>query len=126
MNFSIDRILAATPETPKVRLGEMLVSSGKLSIRDLDRALAAQVEMGGLLGTVLSRLGLVSELDVARAISEQLGLPLLLADQFPAITPEVPGLLLDFTRAHGILPIRQDDHGLTVAMVAPQDRKSVV
>lgn len=121
MNFSIDRILAATPETPKVRLGEMLVSSGKLSIRDLDRALAAQVEMGGLLGTVLSRLGLVSELDVARAISEQLGLPLLLADQFPAITPEVPGLLLDFTRAHGILPIRQDDHGLTVAMVAPQD-----
>lgn len=121
MNSSIDPILAPKPDVPKVRLGELLVSSGKLSTRDLDRALAAQVEMGGLLGGVLARLGLVSELDVARAISQQLGLPLLLSDQFPAVPPDVPGLMPDFARTHGIFPIRLDSHGLTVAMVAPQD-----
>ena len=34
-------------------LGEMLVQAGKLSPRDLERALQAQQEMGNLLGQVL-------------------------------------------------------------------------
>ena len=43
-----------TPSRPL--LGEMLVQAGKLSARDLERALAAQHEMQGLLGQVLVRL----------------------------------------------------------------------
>ncbi len=107
--------------SPHVRLGELLVASGKLTGRDLERALAAQVEMGGLLGGVLSRLGLVSEMDVSLAISQQLGVPLLRGDQFPEVLPEVAGLLPEFVRAHGVVPIRIDEAGLTVAMVSPQD-----
>lgn len=45
-----------------VRLGELLVQSGKLTPRDLERALAAQQELGSLLGRVLVSLGLVSSL----------------------------------------------------------------
>ncbi len=108
-------------EAARPRLGEMLVSSGKVSARDLDRALAAQTEMGDLLGRVLVRLGLVSDIDVARTLSEQLGLPLVLADAFPDMSPEVPGLLPDFARAHGVFPLQLNDKGLTVAMVTPQD-----
>ncbi len=55
-------------------LGQMLVSAGKLSERDLERALVAQREMGGLLGEVLVRLGLVAEMDVVTALCEQLSL----------------------------------------------------
>jgi general secretion pathway protein E len=58
-----------------VRLGEWLTRAGKLSVRDLDRAIGAQQEMGSMLGRVLVRLGLVSEIDVARALSEQLRVP---------------------------------------------------
>ena len=51
----------------KPMLGEMLVAASKLSERDLERALVAQREMGGLLGEVLVRLGLVAEMDVVNA-----------------------------------------------------------
>ena len=51
------------------RIGELLVQAGKLSARDLVRALSAQQEMGSMLGRVLVRLGLVSDNDVAQALS---------------------------------------------------------
>lgn len=50
----------------RLRLGELLVQLGKLTPRDLERALAAQQELGNLLGRVLVSLGLVSESDVLR------------------------------------------------------------
>ena len=56
----------------RVQLGQRLVAEGKMSARDLDRALTAQRETGGLLGRVLVRLGLVSELDVVRALAAQM------------------------------------------------------
>ena len=111
----------AAPTSDRQRLGEWLVAQGRLSGRDLERALAAQSEMGGLIGRVLVRLGLVSDIDVARALSEQLGLPLVLSDQFPDMAPDVPGLLPEFSRTHGIFPLRLDETGLTVAMATPQD-----
>ncbi|RYH17277.1 MAG: type II secretion system protein GspE, partial [Alcaligenaceae bacterium] len=46
---------------PHLRIGEILVQSGKVSARDIDRALLAQQEMGSMLGRVLVRLGLVSD-----------------------------------------------------------------
>jgi len=46
-------------ESVHPRLGERLIDRGLLSPRDLERALAAQREMGGYIGQVLVRLGLV-------------------------------------------------------------------
>ena len=110
---------AAKPVAP--RLGEYLVQAGKLGLRDLERALAAQQEMGSLLGRVLVQLGLVSESDVARALATLLHVPLLAADDFPDILPEVEGLLQDFLVAHKVVPIRQTEQTLEVAMAVPQD-----
>ena len=53
---------------PRPRIGDLLVQAGKLSARDLERALSAQQEMGSMLGRVLVRLGLVSDADVAQAL----------------------------------------------------------
>ena len=75
------------------RLGELLVASGRLSGRDLDRALGAQQELGGMLGRVLVRLGLVSERDVALGVGEQLGFQFVEGEEFPGLVPDVPGLL---------------------------------
>ena len=103
------------------RIGELLVLAGKLSARDLDRALSAQQEMGSMLGRVLVRLGLVSDSDVAQALSIQLGIPLVLADGFPDLMPEVEGLLPEFLQANAIYPLRLEDGELHVAMAVPQD-----
>ncbi|HOM20244.1 MAG TPA: type II secretion system protein GspE, partial [Ottowia sp.] len=62
--------------------GERLVTAGKLPARDLERALAAQREMGGPLDAVLVSLGLVSELDAAQALAEHLRLPFVPGDGF--------------------------------------------
>ena len=106
---------------PRPRIGELLVQAGKLSARDLERALSAQQEMGGMLGRVLVRLGLVSDNDVARALSSQLGIPLLSADGFPDLMPEVEGLLPEFLHANGVYPLYLEDGQLHVAMAVPQD-----
>ena len=101
--------------------GELLVRAGKLGPRELERALSAQHEMGGALDGVLVSLGLVSELDAARALAEHLGLPFVAAESFAEVPPDLPGLLPDFLRAHHVLPLRAEDGRLDVAMRAPQD-----
>ncbi len=64
------------------KLGELLVEQDKISERDVERTLLAQAEMGELFGQVLVKLGLVSEQDVAMALSEQLDIPLQLGRRF--------------------------------------------
>ena len=90
------------PAPERERLGEMLVKAGKLSARDLERALSAQQELGNLLGQVLVQLGVVSELDVAHALARQLNIPFLAVDAFPAEPPEVPGLLSEFLHTNAV------------------------
>jgi general secretion pathway protein E len=102
-------------------LGDILVGRGKLTARDLDRAMAAGDAAGGALGAVLVQLGLVSETDVAQAQAAVLGIRFVSADALPDVAPEVPGIHADFLRAHKILPLLCDDVSLTVAMVEPQD-----
>ena len=101
--------------------GQRLVSAGKLSERDLDRALAAQREMGGPLDRVLVSLGLVSEVDAAKALAAHLALPFVASDGLPEAVAEVEGLLPEFLRAHNVLPISTADGRLAVIMAAPQD-----
>ncbi|MGP1516344.1 MAG: type II secretion system ATPase GspE [Ottowia sp.] len=104
------------------RYGELLVRQGKLGARDLDRALAAQREMGGALDRVLVSLGLVSDVDAARALAEHLGLSFVPGDAFPAVLPEPQGLQEGFLRAHHVLPLQIDEAGrLHVVMAAPHD-----
>src|ERR1035437_3905421 len=111
----------ANPEEKPARLGELLVSMGKLSARDLDRAALARDETGGVLGPVLVNLGLVSEIDVAQAQAHLMALPFVSADDFPALAPEVEGLQSDFLRSHHVYPLGLDETGLTVAMAVADD-----
>ena len=103
-------------------IGNLLVQTGKLTSRDLDRAIAAGEELRGRLSDVLVQLGLVSEIDVTQARSALLGLAFVAADGFPESFPEVPGLQPAFLRSHRVLPVALEDGRLDVAMADPQDR----
>ena len=112
---------SGVPADPWQRFGDILVRAGKLSARDLERAMAAQREMGGSLDRVLVSLGLVSELDAARALAEHLELPFVTAEAFPDLMPEAEGLLPEFLKTHHVLPLRAEEGRLDVVMAAPQD-----
>ena len=101
--------------------GDLLVRAGKLTPRDLERALAAQREMGGALDGVLVSLGLVSESDAAHALAEHLQLPFVQGEAFADVVPELEGLLPEFLRTHRVLPLRAEDGHLHVVMRAPHD-----
>ena len=104
-----------------MKFGELLVSQNKISARDLERGLLAQTEMGDMLGRVLIRLGLLSELDVAKSLSEHLGVPLIEQEAFPESLLEVPGLSQDFINTQNFLPYTLENGTLTVVTGVPQD-----
>jgi len=112
---------APEPRVNWTDYGELLVRAGKLTARDLDRAMAAQREMGGALDGVLVSLGLVSEADAAKALAEHLRLPLVPFDAFPDLPPELSGLQADFLAIHQVLPLKIEDGQLHVVMRAPYD-----
>ncbi|MEO7392689.1 MAG: ATPase, T2SS/T4P/T4SS family [Ramlibacter sp.] len=103
-------------------LGDLLVRAGKLSARDLERAVAARQEMGGTLEGVLVQLGLVSELDVVQTRSVQLGVPFVAAEGFPDGPAEAPGLLPEFLSTHACYPLRLEGTRLDVAMADPENQ----
>ena len=118
---SADFIRVEPSLSGRTRLGELLVQAGKLNHRDLERALNAQHEMGGMLGKVLVQLGVVSELDISQALSTQLNVPFVTAEEFPTLMPEVEGLMPDFLVSHNVYPLRVEDGRMDVAMAVPQD-----
>ena len=63
------------PRLVRKKLGEILVEEGLLKETQIQEALRRQQESGGLLGEVLVKLEYVSEIDIARAIAKQFGLP---------------------------------------------------
>ena len=103
------------------QLGELLVSRNKLGVRDLERALMAQGEMGGTLGQVLVKLGLVSELDVAQLLSELLAIPLVNASAYPEESLVIEGLSRDFLFNNLVVPLGSHEHGTRFAAATPQD-----
>jgi len=104
-----------------MKLGELLIEQGKLSERDVERALLAQAEMGDRFGQVLVKLGLVSEQDVAQALSRQLDIPLLLAADYPEEPIHLDGLSRDFLFNNNVVPVASSDGEIRFVATEPQD-----
>ena len=100
---------------------EVLLERERLKQADLRRAEAYREQHGGDLVTLLVRLGLVSEKDVAEAEAELLDLPLVRTGDFPDEVPQIEGIATRFLKQHLILPIADNDDELTVVMANPTD-----
>ena len=64
-------------------LGELLVERGIVSAADIQKAMAFQEQFGGRIGSILVRLGAVSEETLLPVLSDQLGVPLLAGSEWP-------------------------------------------
>ena len=91
--------------------GERLIAEGLLASRDLERALAAQREMGGYIGDVLTRLGLIAEPDLFRMLAEHLQVDWIQKDDFPEAPLDIAPLPTAFLFNNQIAPVKADEHG---------------
>ena len=106
---------------PEARIVAALHGRGKLTAGDLARARRLADDGGEPLLRMLVRLGLVSERDMAQAMSEVLDLPLADPAQFPA-EPVAEGLFtLRFLKDAKVLPVAEDEEHLLVAVADAVD-----
>ena len=104
-------------------LCEYLVDAGKLDHGNIERAYRLQLEQEQWepIGSILVKLGLVSERDVAESLSTQLGLPLIKRQDFPDELPIDENISHKFLKENRALILEEEDDSLTVVMADPQD-----
>ncbi|MFZ5657237.1 MAG: GspE/PulE family protein [Pseudomonadota bacterium] len=91
------------------RLGELLVARGAVTPADVAKALAFQHQFGGRIGSILVRLGALSEESLLPALADQLGMGVLAGDEWPAdlamidVVVARAGLPLDWWVDHGVV-----------------------
>ncbi len=102
-------------------MAEVLVGAGLVSRDQLEAAAASRNNDAERLDESLVRLGLVSEEDVFSAVARHLGLEYA-AETDREIDPELLAQVpSEFAMRHQVIPLREDDHTLVVAMADPFD-----
>ncbi len=112
----IDACKMQIPHTDQVCA--WLMQHAGLKIADLERAQRLSTEPGDLLG-LLTRLGLVSEVELARAWADLLDAPLLVADAAPPLLDPLPVLTERFMRHYQLVPMGWHQGGLRVMAANP-------
>jgi general secretion pathway protein E len=103
------------------RLAALLISSGAIDQRTLDRARRVAADTGGRLDRILTQLGMVSERALAEAFAQLLSVPLVAAAEYPE-EPLLPERLkAKFLRRARAMPVAIRDEGLVLAMADPLD-----
>ena len=109
-----------------MRLGELLVNAGLLSIHQVEQALRAQVMWGGRLGTNLVELQMLDLDELSKLIARQHGLPAALASHFESadiglqqkVAPELAA-------QYQCIPLRRvGADRIAIASIAPLDGRA--
>jgi len=102
-----------------------LIKNDRLKKADLKRAEAFRDQNGGDLITLLVRLGLVSERDVAEAESSLLDLPLISTADLPDEAPDIGTLSLRYLKQNLLLPVAVTESDMVVVMANPRDKQAL-
>lgn len=103
----------------KMRLGDLLVSVGKISSEQLTEVLKEQKTSGKKIGELLVEKGYVTELDIIQVLEFQLGIPHINLDKH-YIDTDVPKLVSEnLARRNILIPIKREADRVTVAMADP-------
>ena len=105
------------------RICHFLVARGHLKEADLvrGRRLHEEDPASSSLASLLTRLGLVSEREMAEAVSELLTLPLLSAKEFPETPPANVQTSVRFLKHHHVCPIGESDTHVALLVADPAD-----
>lgn len=110
--------------TRKRRLGEILLDAGLISELQLNAALSEQKKWGGKLGRTLVEMGFVDEGSMTVALSRQLHLPVVDLDKLEVPDDAVQFLRVDIAERYGVFPIA-GDRKLKTVTIATSDPTNV-
>ncbi len=112
---------AADPRSEEFasQFGSWLLAHGRLDELTVRRAQRAREQSGERFDVVLTRLGLISEVELAAAISEFTGIPLVAPDEMPDVPLLADKLQSGFVRANLVVPLAEDGGTLLVAVADP-------
>jgi len=102
-------------------LAEVLVGAGLITREQIETVSGSRTNDLEKLDETLVRLGLAREEDIFSALARHLGLeyvPEIDRDIDPALLAQLPS---EFAMRHQVLPLREEDHTLVVAMADPFD-----
>jgi type IV pilus assembly protein PilB len=102
-----------------LRLGDLLVKMSRITEQQLIEALKVQKNEGGKLGEVIVKMNFITEKGILEALSDQFGIPQINLDQTEIDVDVLPLIPLNTIRRFHIMPIRQVDNMLTIAMSDP-------
>lgn len=124
MKYNIAFSLSSNPVLSEKLIGQFLVAKGMLQPPNLLAALELQKDGGGSerLGAILTRQGWVSERVLYQALSEQLGIPLAMAEDYPDLPIYEDRVSTRFLQEARALPLREHADRLVLVMADPLDR----
>jgi len=102
-----------------MKIGELLVKEGVITEKQLQKALEQQKGSNEHLGTILVRMGYVSESVLTNMLGKQLGVASVDLTNFEIdedILREIPE---EIARKYNVIPLHRMGHTITVAMVDP-------
>jgi len=104
------------------RIGELLLERGLISPLQLDKALKAQLILGGHVGTCLIELGYVDESDFGRTLAELHGLRYASPDSLQGIAPQIIRVFSwKMAEKYQAIPIKLEEKTLHLAVVDPRN-----
>ncbi|UXI67792.1 type II secretion system ATPase GspE [Tahibacter amnicola] len=113
---------AAAEDSLDERICTFLVRKGRLKDADLARARRVHEESDSdSLVNLLTRLGLVSERDMAESMAELLKLPLLTAKDFPEAPPPSVQLSVRFLKQYHVVPVSETETEVSLLVADPAD-----
>ncbi len=113
--------LGEADEAVSTEVADLLIEWGKLDPTALERALRLQQETGERVDRLLTKLGQVSDRDMAAALSEKLELPLATPGDYPVEPVLEDKLSAKFLKEFRVLPLSDAPERLRLAMADPLD-----
>lgn len=114
---------AKNPED--IHLGELLVQRGLITEEQRSQALSEQRSSGRFFGTIVVANGWASEEDVARSLSEQVGLAYVDISSQPIDPNALNVISEELCRSHQAIPLFSMGSSITVAMANPLDQQAI-
>lgn len=104
-----------------MKIGEFLLDDSRITQEQLQNALEVQKKEPGKLGSILIRLGYVTEEDIAQALSKQFGYPSINLSKFDIDEKVLELIKPEMARKHIVMPVHRIGSILTLAMADPSN-----
>lgn len=106
-------------------LGELLIERQAITFEQLEKALDAQKEKGGLIGEILVEMGFAREEDIAQALTAQYGFPYLPLESYEIDAEIIKLIPKEVARQFLIIPVDRLGNNLSIALANPLSGEAV-